>query len=74
MHALACIGGLAIAVPGLLHGMDVAWRRFGKLTWKQLFDPVVALARNGFPITSTINKAIQFEQTRILSGDYPGLQ
>ena len=54
--------------------MDLAWRRFGRLTWKELFDPVVDLARNGFRITKAIDTAIQVESTRIMSGNFSGLE
>ena len=76
MSKLIHAGGLAIAVPGFLHGMDLAWRTYGKLQWKQLFDPVVDLARKGFIITEAIEKAIQDESVtgNIQSGDFPGLQ
>ena len=66
-------GGLAIAVPGLLHGLDTAWRKFGRLNWKQLFEPAEKLAREGFHVTKTVADAIQAKQDKILSGNYSGL-
>jgi len=35
-------------VPGVLHGLNLAHQRFGKLSWKQLLSPVVKLARYFF--------------------------
>lgn len=61
-------------MPGQLHGLDAAWRKFGKLEWKKLFEPAEKLARDGFHITEAIADAIQAKGDRILSGNYSGLQ
>mmetsp|Transcript_29742 Transcript_29742/g.65820 ORF Transcript_29742/g.65820 Transcript_29742/m.65820 type:complete len:669 (+) Transcript_29742:133-2139(+) len=42
-------GGAAIAVPMQLQGLELAWRRYGKLPWSKLVEPAAALARTGFP-------------------------
>lgn len=42
---------LASGVPGSVDGMVKAHARFGKLAWKELLQPAVQLARNGFPLT-----------------------
>ncbi len=42
------IGNLAVAIPGTVHGMENAHRRFGKLTWAQVLAPAIKLAREGF--------------------------
>jgi gamma-glutamyltranspeptidase/glutathione hydrolase len=44
-------GHLAAGVPGSVAGMAEAHKKFGKLSWKQLLQPSVDLARKGFPIT-----------------------
>ncbi|KAK3737541.1 hypothetical protein QZH41_010649 [Actinostola sp. cb2023] len=51
--------GLAVGVPGELCGMEAAWKKYGRLQWKELFAPAIALARNGFPLPETVNIAIQ---------------
>ena len=61
-------------MPGLLHGLDAAWRRFGQLEWNVLFEPAVRLARDGFPVSKTIADAIQTKEDLILSGNYSGLE
>ena len=68
------IGGLAIAVPGMLHGLHSLWLRFGRLPWKDLFQPAIDLAREGFEVTKDIVRAINMRRELILSGNYPGLQ
>lgn len=42
------IGNQAVGVPGTVHGMAAAHRRFGKLTWAQILAPAIKLARDGF--------------------------
>jgi gamma-glutamyltranspeptidase / glutathione hydrolase len=40
-------GATAIAVPGVVAGMDLAHQRFGRMPWQELLQPAVALAREG---------------------------
>ena len=68
------VGGLAIAVPGMLHGLEYIWKRFGSLNWSKLLQPAINLARNGFPVTRDIMRAIGMRRELVLSGKYPGLQ
>jgi len=41
----AQIGGKAIGVPGEVMGLYTAWQMYGKLPWRYLVEPSVALAR-----------------------------
>lgn len=41
-------GGLAVAIPCELRGLEAAWRRYGRLPWARLVKPAAALARSGF--------------------------
>ncbi|HEY0668303.1 MAG TPA: gamma-glutamyltransferase [Sphingobacteriaceae bacterium] len=45
-------GHLAAGVPGSVDGMVKAHKKYGKLSWRELLDPAINLAENGFPITS----------------------
>lgn len=38
----------AVAVPGTLRGLELVHRRFGTMSWQQLLQPAIALARDGF--------------------------
>ena len=40
-------GARAVAVPGVVAGMALAHERFGRLPWRELVAPAVALAREG---------------------------
>lgn len=44
-------GHLAAGVPGSVDGMVKAHARFGKLSWAEVVQPALDLARNGFPVT-----------------------
>ncbi|KAJ2709456.1 hypothetical protein H4R19_004242 [Coemansia spiralis] len=44
----ARIGGMAVGVPGEIAGLHSAHARFGRLPWHRLFEPSIALSRDGF--------------------------
>ena len=46
----AVAGGLSVGVPGLLHMLARAHAEFGKRPWATLFEPALALARDGFVV------------------------
>lgn len=46
----AAVGGRAVGTPGVLHMLALAHRQHGRLPWRQLFEPAVALAEEGFPV------------------------
>ncbi|HSE77139.1 MAG TPA: gamma-glutamyltransferase [Alphaproteobacteria bacterium] len=43
-------GALSVAVPGHVAGLGLAHQRFGRLAWKDVLAPAVAIARAGMPI------------------------
>jgi gamma-glutamyltranspeptidase/glutathione hydrolase len=45
------VGGMAIGIPGTVSGIFKAQARFGKLDVKDVLQPAIDLARNGFIIT-----------------------
>lgn len=57
---LSRFSGLAVAVPGELAGLDAAFHMYtaGKLSWKDLIDPVIKLNRGGFPVEEPLEKAL----------------
>lgn len=49
--SLSLYGRLAAGVPGSVAGMDEAFKKYGSLTWSELIEPAIKLAKDGFPIT-----------------------
>jgi gamma-glutamyltranspeptidase/glutathione hydrolase len=47
-------GILPVTVPGAVWGWQAALKRFGKLTFKEVLEPAVEYAQEGFPITERI--------------------
>lgn len=43
-------GHAAVAVPGALAALEAAWRRHGRLPWRELVAPGYELARDGVPV------------------------
>src|SRR5207248_2639909 len=44
----------AVGVPGTVRGLELAHRRFGKLPWKDLVEPAIKLAADGFALDSVL--------------------
>jgi len=49
---------LAVGVPGTVAGLHLAWKEQGKLPWKRLVDPAVALARDGFVVSDGLARSL----------------
>jgi gamma-glutamyltranspeptidase/glutathione hydrolase len=43
-----------VTVPGAVDGWDKMHRKFGRLPWRDLFQPAIYYARHGFPVTEII--------------------
>jgi len=44
-------GGLSIAVPGAVKGYQEFHEKHGQIAWKELWQPSIELALNGYPLT-----------------------
>jgi len=53
---------LAVGVPGTVAGLHMAWKEQGKLPWKRLVDPAIALARDGFMVTEALSRSLRNAQ------------
>lgn len=47
-------GILPVTVPGTVWGWEEVLKRFGKLTFKEVLEPAVGYAENGFPVSERI--------------------
>jgi len=54
----AAVGGRAVGVPGLPALLEAVHRRHGRLAWKRLFEPAIALAQDGFPVSARLHALI----------------
>jgi len=59
---LAQVGGLAVAVPGEVHGFATAHQMFGALPWKDVWEPSISLNAKGFHVTPTLQSIILKEE------------
>ena len=50
--------GRSIGTPGVLHMLDTAHREGGKLSWKELFDPAIKIATEGFRISPRMSASV----------------
>ena len=50
---------LAVGVPGTVAGLHMAWKEHGKLPWKRLVEPAVALARDGFMVSEGLARSLR---------------
>ncbi len=48
---LSLLGHLAVGVPGSVDAMVEMHKKFGKLAWKDVIQPAIELANNGFKLT-----------------------
>ncbi len=52
----AVLSGLSVGVPGNVRLAAEAHERHGKLAWAELFEPAIALARDGFVLSERLHE------------------
>ncbi len=60
-RSLTATGYLAPGVPGTVRGLDLAYRRFGSLPWRELVLPAVKLAEEGVVLTDRFAQSLNRE-------------
>ncbi len=50
---------LSVGVPGTVAGLHLAWKEHGKLPWRRLVEPAIALARDGFAVTEELSRSLR---------------
>jgi len=48
-------GGLSVGTPGVLKTLYLAHKKFGKLSWFELFQPAIKIAKEGFVISNKMH-------------------
>ena len=61
------IGGLAIGVPGTIAGLYEVHKRFGSLSWEELVEPSINLAKKGFVVTKKQNQSFRSKRAEFIS-------
>jgi gamma-glutamyltranspeptidase/glutathione hydrolase len=59
VQSLSLIGGKASGVPGTVRGLQEAHTRYGSLPWKELLQPAITLARDGFAVPEDLAEYAQ---------------
>jgi gamma-glutamyltranspeptidase/glutathione hydrolase len=54
-------GGRSVGVPGIVKLLEEAHQKWGRLPWKQLFEPAIRLAENGYEISPRLNRELTSE-------------
>jgi gamma-glutamyltranspeptidase/glutathione hydrolase len=60
---LTSAGYLAPGVPGTVRGLELAHKKFGKLPWKDVVMPAVALAEDGFTMSAGLARGLNGQLT-----------
>ena len=50
---------LSVGVPGTVGGLHLVWSEQGRLPWKRLVEPAIALARDGFTVTDGLARSLK---------------
>ncbi|MDO9335719.1 MAG: gamma-glutamyltransferase [Caulobacter sp.] len=62
-------GAVSVSVPGAVAAWGDLHARYGKLPWKDLFDPAIHLAREGTPVTQNVAYYLAASQRRFTNPD-----
>lgn len=58
----AVVGGKAVGVPGVIAMLEMAHGKYGKLPWKELFEPAIKLANEGFAISPRLHFLLNWDK------------
>jgi gamma-glutamyltranspeptidase/glutathione hydrolase len=64
-NAKARFSHLSSGVPGTVAGLWAAHQRYGRLEWKRLLEPAIALAREGVTVTYDMASVLSLRQERL---------
>lgn len=58
-----------MAVPGELRGYQAAWERFGKLPWRDLFQPTIQMCEEGIPVNENLARNFKVKEYAIRTSE-----
>src|SRR4051812_18067153 len=58
-------GWKSAGVPGTVAGLELAHQKFGRVPWKSLVVPAVALAKDGFALTEPVAASLRSESNSL---------
>jgi gamma-glutamyltranspeptidase/glutathione hydrolase len=58
----AVVGGRSVGVPGVVRMLELAHARHGRLAWRELFQPAIAAAEQGFAMSPRLHAQLEREQ------------
>ena len=65
------VGWRAAGVPGTVRGLEVAHRKYGHKRWAELLNPAVELAREGFPVSYSLDSSLHSQDEVKLLSRFP---
>jgi gamma-glutamyltranspeptidase / glutathione hydrolase len=65
------VGHGSVATPGGMKALDLAHRRSGKAPWREVVQPAIDVARNGFPLSRTSGYYLGFTHETIFGWHQP---
>lgn len=66
------VGPASIAIPGTLAAIELAWRRYGKIPWRSIFEPTIAAVRDGFPLSAACHHYLEYSGRTIFGNSDVG--
>ena len=48
------VGHGSIAIPGMLKALEETWKRFGRMPWKEIMEPVIRMSKSGVAANLTL--------------------
>lgn len=65
------IGHLSVGIPGTIKGFDLVLKTYGRLSWKEVIEPAIRLAEEGFALTE--DRASSFNRLSERYGNFTEL-
>ncbi|MFA4948997.1 MAG: gamma-glutamyltransferase [Candidatus Krumholzibacteriia bacterium] len=71
IEGMSTLGAMAAGVPGTVAGLHKAHELHGSLPWRELIEPAISLARDGFPVGERLASSLRDLQK--YKDRFPGL-